>query len=914
MSTSFTSSNFEALYDAALEKYTEQTGKDLRNHPLAHRIERCDSPASLLAPIANRLHALSTSAALSHAVSGTFPPATAIFTGINVLLSTAKSMTASYDALIDVFECLEKFIRRLVIYTEIPSTPAMTEMLVKIMAELLGVLALATKQIHQGRFKKYAKRLLGEKDIETVLKRLDRLTLEESRTTITQILGVMYSLVSNIQIVMEDGKASTDDIRQTLVLLQELVIKVNKSERDRLQKEFRRWLCAPDPWINHNLARKAHHRGTSTWFIQSDIYKQWKSDGSVMWIHGFPGSGKSVLCSTIIEDIQDMCRMGLAALAIFYFDFRDAAKMDTRSLLSSLLIQLCVQSNSFSQVLSSLYSTHVDGTRQPSEDALIECLKSMLELPGQGPLFVVVDALDECPNFSEYPTPREQVLMSLQGFIDLHLPHVHFCITSRPEVDVQDVLEPLAIHKVSLHEERGQNQDIVDYINSVVPSDPKLRRWREEDRKLVIKTLMEKAGGMFRWVHCQFETLRRCFPPSIRQTLDELPTTLDGTYEQTLRLVDKEKQAYAYRLFQCLVVSARPLHVEELAELFAIQPNEEPIPTFNADWRPEKAEESILSACSTLVTVVNVNGDQIFDDNINKDKLKNYHLASYAAQHWINHVQFENISSEIHDGLDSLFNRARPHFSTWIWIYDVDKSSASSAAYPESPGVVPLYYAALCGFRDIAERLIDAHPEDVNARGGVQVTPLHAALDRGHPDIARLLLEHGAHVRCHGSQRQTPLHLASRQGYANIMQSLMDRGADPDANMSFVGTPLYLASKYGRLESAGLLLDHGAEVNRGRNFILWTPLHAASTYGHYDVAKLLLDRGANIDAQTRASREVPLHLAVQIGHLPIVDLLLEYGANPHVQDSRGETPLQCALSGNRMQVVGLLSERTREVE
>jgi hypothetical protein len=93
--------------------------------------------------------------------------------------------------------------------------------------------------------------------------------------------------------------------------------------------------------------------------------------------------------------------------------------------------------------------------------------------------------------------------------------------------------------------------------------------------------------------------------------LDELPTTLDGTYEQTLRAIDKEKQAYAHRLFQCLVVSARPLHVEELAELFAIQPNEEPIPTFNADWRPEKAEESILSACSTLVTVVNVNGDQI---------------------------------------------------------------------------------------------------------------------------------------------------------------------------------------------------------------------------------------------------------------------------------------------------------------
>jgi len=200
--------------------------------------------------------------------------------------------------------------------------------------------------------------------------------------------------------------------------------------------------------------------------------------------------------STIIEDIQRMCQMGFATLAIFYFDFRDAAKKDARNLLSSLLIQLCDQSDNFSKVLSSLFSSHRNGSRQPSEDELIECLKKMLQLPGQGPLFLVVDALDECPNFSDYPTPREQVLMILQDLIDLRLPHVHFCITSRPEVDIRDVLEPLAVHKVSLHEESGQNQDIVDYINSVVPSDPKMGRWREDDKKLVITALTEKAGGM----------------------------------------------------------------------------------------------------------------------------------------------------------------------------------------------------------------------------------------------------------------------------------------------------------------------------------------------------------------------------------------------------------------------------------
>jgi hypothetical protein len=147
-----------------------------------------------------------------------------------------------------------------------------------------------------------------------------------------------------------------------------------------------------------------------------------------------------------------MCRIGLATLAIFHFDFRDPAKKDPRNLLSSLLIQLCRQSDSFSQLLSSVFSIHNNGSRQPSEDVLLGCLKKVLQLPGQGTLFLIVDALDECPNFSEYPTPREQVLMIVQDLIDLHLPHVHFCITSRPEIDIQEVLEPLTNHEISLHE------------------------------------------------------------------------------------------------------------------------------------------------------------------------------------------------------------------------------------------------------------------------------------------------------------------------------------------------------------------------------------------------------------------------------------------------------------------------------
>ena len=210
----------------------------------------------------------------------------------------------------------------------------------------------------------------------------------------------------------------------------------------------------------------------------------------------FLGALTLSISSAIIKEIWHLCQTGLATLAFFYFEFRDVTKQDVRSLLSSLLIQLSNRSDDFRTILYRLYSAHDHGSQQPSDDALKECLKNMLTFPGQGEIYIVVDALDECPNLSGFTMPREQVLMILQELVDLRLPHVHFCVTSRPEIDIRDVLEALAVHNVSLHEQAGHNQDISDYVKSVVYSDPKMRRWREEDKQLVIKTLTEKAGGI----------------------------------------------------------------------------------------------------------------------------------------------------------------------------------------------------------------------------------------------------------------------------------------------------------------------------------------------------------------------------------------------------------------------------------
>ena len=185
-----------------------------------------------------------------------------------------------------------------------------------------------------------------------------------------------------------------------------------------------------------------------------------------------------------------------ASVAYFYFDFRDEDKRSRRGLLLSILSQLSAQSNLCCGVLSRLHSAHDRGTRKPSDGALKQCLKEMLSLPAQGPVYLVVDALDECPNNFGMATAREKVLDLISDLVSLRLPDLHICVTSRPEIDIQAALEPLTSLRVSLHTQTGQKKDIVDYVSSVVYSDTKMRRWREEDKKLVIERLSERADGM----------------------------------------------------------------------------------------------------------------------------------------------------------------------------------------------------------------------------------------------------------------------------------------------------------------------------------------------------------------------------------------------------------------------------------
>ena len=191
-----------------------------------------------------------------------------------------------------------------------------------------------------------------------------------------------------------------------------------------------------------------------------------------------------------------LCNAGMASMAYFYFDFKYVDKQKLHSLLPSLLIQLSARTDPCCDILSRLYSSHERGVRTPSDRDMIECLKEMLTVDAQGPTYIIMDGLDECPITSTIPSPREEVLELVEELVGLHLPNTHICVTSRPEHDIQAVLEGLSRRSVSLHDESGQQEDISNYVASFVRSDRRMRRWREEDRDLVIKTLPERADGM----------------------------------------------------------------------------------------------------------------------------------------------------------------------------------------------------------------------------------------------------------------------------------------------------------------------------------------------------------------------------------------------------------------------------------
>jgi ankyrin repeat protein len=312
-----------------------------------------------------------------------------------------------------------------------------------------------------------------------------------------------------------------------------------------------------------------------------------------------------------------------------------------------------------------------------------------------------------------------------------------------------------------------------------------------------------------------------------------------------------------------------------------------------------KACLSVLLRLGELVDEDNV-GNRI-EDNVEDSVKDKFPLARYAAKHWVDHARFENVSTHLREGMEDLFDPDKPYFAAWLQVhnFDTDLHPISVLYYfaEKSKMATPLYYAAICGFYDLAEQLIIKHPQQVNATGGYCVSPLGAALTGGHLKIAQLLYERGADVDVQGRGNRTPLRGASYTGNLEIVQWLLSRSANLTARDEYFGrTSLHAAADFGRVEVSRLLLQYKADIyshdNKGQ-----TPLHLAVQYGTVNGARLLLEHGADVNARDNR-HNTPLFVALMNGHLEVAGLLVDHGANIDAVDDKGRTAFQVAEEGH----------------
>jgi ankyrin repeat protein len=472
-------------------------------------------------------------------------------------------------------------------------------------------------------------------------------------------------------------------------------------------------------------------------------------------------------------------------------------------------------------------------------------------------------------------------------------------------------------------------------------------------------------------VYCQVDYICGLVPARIRHALADLPKTLDETYKRTLQEINEAEWKIAHRVFQFIAVARRPLGVKELADLLAFDFEAGSIPKFHEGWRLEDPVDAVLPTYSSLLAIVDESyGDEfsterylgkviqfshfsvrefltsarlaeasdtisrryhismtpahtlaaqaclgillhIDKDVVTRDSLEELPLAKYAAKHWVDHAQLEDVSRNVEDGMKQLFDPSNSHLAVCIWIRDPDFrwDRMRRTERPLPPDRTPLHYAAFWGLDSIVEFLVIEHAQDVHSRGFTDednATPLHLASKSGHVKVSRFLLEHDADVTAQDKYGMTPLHWASGDGRLEVARMLIECGADVTAHDDRHRTPLHQASGNGQLEVARMLIERCADVT-AHDDNHQTPLHWASANGQLEVARMLIERGADVTAHDNSHR-TPLHPASEYGKLEVARMLIERGADVTARNKDGETPFHLASKEGEAEVASMLIE------
>ncbi|KIM99130.1 hypothetical protein OIDMADRAFT_201765 [Oidiodendron maius Zn] len=579
--------------------------------------------------------------------------------------------------------------------------------------------------------------------------------------------------------------------------VQDLTGMVLRLADDQQHQKIYEWLAAPDSFANHIANRKKCQPNSGTWLLTSKSYESWLNEQkSFIWLYGIPGSGKSVLCSTVIEQLLQHCKqIPQSAIAYFYFDFSNTGKRDAVSLLQSVITQLLAACVEIPQTLLDLYQVG-KGIKPAEYQDLITTLHNMIPMFYRA--YLVFDALDESTNCDEVT----QLIQTIQSW---EISNLHLIVTSRQLPEIEEALSLLVTHKICVHDSK-LNKDIALYVADKLQNDKILAKWPPEIRSQIQKKLLTEDGGI-----------------------------LDETYDRLLLGIDEIHQSEAMKVLQALTVSRDPLTLEEIVEILAVNLEATP-PRFESDSRLLDPRD-ILSMCSSLVTTsfaeqwdegiisplrlahasvadylmspgssglsqfhFTRNAARQFlaqtclvyllkpefskgDDGFHRDGFKNFPFLSHAASFWPFYLQKEQSDSEDHltprtkEILHMFFSTSKlpkgGNFATWVRML----IRTSPATYVQNTH--PLYYAASFGLLEVVRIILDTESGvDINARGGrAYATALHVSVYREHIDVARLLLQRGADPNIPNNIGESPMYWAVRKRNRAMKNLLVEYGA-----------------------------------------------------------------------------------------------------------------------------------------
>ncbi|KAK4896470.1 hypothetical protein LTR27_005686 [Elasticomyces elasticus] len=719
--------------------------------------------------------------------------------------------------------------------------------------------------------------------------------------------------IDHLEKLRLDGQQTSNHVRQLL----------GDAEAAKLERILT-WIRAPDVTSNHNGASLRRHPGTGQWFLDLADYLSWKySYTARLWVRGKIGCCKTVLASTIIEDMRTHCRAHPnCRLAYFYFTFSDDKKQSWEALLRSFVVQLS-QGRSAVQYLASAFD-HEYGTGltvRGLEAALTEIL-TVLRCEGRN-VFVVVDGLDESPDtLDDRVAVFDGLSRVTESFDDLHL-----LITSRSNADVQRFMQAWGASSVQVTA-KFVNEDIKSFVRYQLASSPAFGRMEDRSRALVISKLGDNPDGMFRWAALHLEILRKLSIKTharIEQALKILPPSLSATYEKMLSDIPDECATQVARGLFWLAVAPRPLTIDELAKSIYTNPDSLDIVVESEDVDPGDIVE-IMSGLAEVII---------------QEKYCNLCLTSLDGKHYHCNLCFDNdfdlceacrvegkgcdhdshilVSCDVrgvqlaHSSVEEYLLGGRTESDrTRRFLFDKDQARFASCRVidlPDPLGRTALYQAV--AFDDLERvELLLAQGANINAvaeydsRG----TPLHAAASRGNVRCVKLLLARGAEINAVNTYGRTALWCAvapewsfdaesikptsefaqSRINrncveaeYNECVELLLQYGADP--NIKF---PLVHAAECGYVRVVKMLLDSGADVNLADD--ARTALGMAANAGHDEVAEILLTWGAGKNASHACGA---LRAAAICGHHLVVRTLLTHIADVADKDRDGQMAL-----------------------